>query len=61
MERTDHQVTCDRCKASEPRRYAGGLPVGWEWLVLSGPRSRLLCEACQKDVLAFIDRQKVQP
>lgn len=61
MERTDHNVTCDRCQASEPRRSGGPLPLGWDWIRLRGLRSRLLCEACVKATLAFIDRQKVQP
>lgn len=63
MERTDHQVTCDRCRVSEPRRSGGPLPLGWDWIILRGPapRSRLLCEACVQAVVAFIDHKEIQP
>jgi hypothetical protein len=62
MDQTDDRVTCDRCGATATRLQSM-IPAGWQWIVLDfgGFKSRLLCEACKKSVLAFIDRKEIQP
>jgi hypothetical protein len=63
MDRTNDRVTCDRCGATAQETKNGMLPEKWQWIVLNvrGQKPRILCEACNKSVLAFIDRKDIQP